>query len=292
MRPKCHLTNFASGRGASFEEPDSPTRMVRPLPHLLTRHVCLWSALALLTAPSFDTFGQPAATQPSVSGTPGVATQRAVVNFAELPEQQAGADANPPPRPPPHPNFLDSPPLASSFLGFVSDGSFPPDTHGAVGLNQVVTSVNSRFRVQDRTGTILRTVSYADFWNPVATSTDFCCDQRVLYEPYDDRWIIVGQTDKSLPRPSVLVGASQTGDPMGRWNLYRIEVADVDSATQLWPDYPQIAFNKDWIVMQVSIFRIPNPAYLRSQIYVFNKTNLYAGGIGLFTRFEQPHDRV
>src|SRR6266487_3461932 len=145
---------------------------------------CLWVGMIWLAA-RFDTFGQPAATHFSMRGTQEVATQRAVVNFAELPEQEAGDDANPPSRPPP-PLDTDSPPLASSFQGFASDGVSPPDTHGAVGLNHVVTSVNQRFRVQDRAGNILGTVSYADFWTPLATVTDFCCDHRVLYEPYDD----------------------------------------------------------------------------------------------------------
>ncbi|PYI87120.1 MAG: hypothetical protein DME26_07150, partial [Verrucomicrobia bacterium] len=111
---------------------------------------CLWVGLICLAA-AFVTFGQPASPRFSLRGTQEVATQRAVVNFAELPEQEAGDDANPPSRPPP-PLDTDSPPLASSFQGFISDGEFPPDTHGAVGLNHVVTSVNSRLRVQDRAG--------------------------------------------------------------------------------------------------------------------------------------------
>src|SRR5437016_4100248 len=95
-----------------------------------------WVGLIWLVA-SFDSFAQPSAAHPSVPGTPGVATQRAVVNLAELPQQDAGDDANPPLRPPPHRNDVDSPPTASSFQGFVSDGVSPPDTHGAVGLNHV-----------------------------------------------------------------------------------------------------------------------------------------------------------
>jgi len=50
MRPKCHLTNFAPGRGASFDEADSPTRRARPLSQLRTRHACLWTGLVALAA--------------------------------------------------------------------------------------------------------------------------------------------------------------------------------------------------------------------------------------------------
>src|SRR6266581_1916414 len=48
---------------------------------------CLWVGLIWLVA-SFDTLAQQAAARLSMRGTQEVATQRAVVNFAELPQQE------------------------------------------------------------------------------------------------------------------------------------------------------------------------------------------------------------
>ncbi len=53
MRPKCHLTNSTSGRGAPSKETDSPTRRARALAQLRKRHVWLCVALGLLTALAF-----------------------------------------------------------------------------------------------------------------------------------------------------------------------------------------------------------------------------------------------
>src|SRR5262245_8253486 len=48
---------------------------------------------------------------------------------------------------------LASPPLASSFQALGDDGhTSPPDTEGAVGPNHIFTTLNTQFRVQDRTG--------------------------------------------------------------------------------------------------------------------------------------------
>src|SRR4030095_6316750 len=145
MRPKCSLTNSAPARGASFEKNTLPARRVRPVALLRTRRASLlWAALGLLAAPGFETFGQPASPRLSLRGTPDVATQRAVVNLAELPQQEAGAVGASDPsqaggRIKGANSETDSPPLASSFRGFLESSvdEIIPDTHGAVGLNHL-----------------------------------------------------------------------------------------------------------------------------------------------------------
>ena len=70
------------------------------------------------------------------------------------------------------------------------------------------------------------------------------------------------------------MGVSQTGDPTGSWNLYRIDTE--------WVDFPTLGFNKDWIVVQGTVVQV-NPFHLSTRIWVFGKADLYAGGTGSFT---------
>src|SRR5207302_7029296 len=78
---------------------------------------------------------------------------------------------------------------------------------------------------------------------------------------------------------------TQTGDPTGNWNLYRV---DADASNLAWADYPSVGFNKDWIVVTVNMFAIGlvdqfiHP-YFGENIFVFSKTNLYAKGDGRYT---------
>jgi uncharacterized delta-60 repeat protein/uncharacterized repeat protein (TIGR01451 family) len=253
--------------------------------------------------------------QQVVQGTRGVADFRATImlrGMAAL-EQKRGLtnNANRPaklsPRPMPHvpatnqppggggaaaPDFsaaavgpiVTSPPPAISFQA-VPDNNFsiPPDTHGAVGPNHVMTVLNTQVRIQDRKGVELSTVSLDTFWLPIGAGSAF--DPKVLYDKTADRWIFTAMGDAQSPFSAVLVAVSQSSDPTGNWFLYRI---DADQANVLWADYPSIGFNKDWIVVTANMFPIFfGPTEIN--IYAFNKTNLYAGGVGQYTLLQETN---
>src|SRR5436190_896285 len=184
---------------------------------------------------------------------------------------------------------LPSPPMATSFPAIEDNISvIPPDTQGAVGPRHVMTTLNSQFRIQDRNGTNLSTMSFNAFWAAVGVTS--LSDPHVVYDPYAGRWITTAIAEPFSPSSSVLVGASQTDDPLGSWNLYRV---DADTNNLSWADYPTLGFNKDWIVVTATMF--PNFFSFGQQngvnIWVFNKTNLYTNGVGLFTFLQDNSGR-
>src|SRR5258708_29809327 len=72
-----------------------------------------------------------------------------------------------------------------------------------------------------------------------------------------------------------------TDNPTNGWNLRHIK-ADTKSA--FWADQPTVGFNKDWIVVQANMGLVgTNTGTPRSYFWVFNKTNLYAGGLTNYT---------
>src|SRR5262245_23744879 len=96
----------------------------------------------------------PDSTVVSQHGTRGVAIQQGVVNVAELTRQEDGERPSTAPASTARRSLLvaapdtASPPLASSFQGLVDIGEANvPDTHGAIGPNHIVSSVNFRMRV-------------------------------------------------------------------------------------------------------------------------------------------------
>jgi uncharacterized repeat protein (TIGR01451 family) len=140
-------------------------------------------------------------------------------------------------------------------------------------------TLNSEVRIQDRAGNTISTVPLdgpGGFWDSLDSPNAF--DPKVLYDPFANRWMFTAVADARTVSSSVLMGVSQTSDPTGMWNLYRIDAA-IGNTT--WADYPSMGFNKDWIVVQVNMFSV-NGAFSRADIYVFNKGDLYAGGAGLF----------
>ncbi|MBX7221532.1 MAG: hypothetical protein K1Y36_16395 [Blastocatellia bacterium] len=267
--------------------------------------------------PSFNKVAQasaPTALDPKnkprkrVTGTAGVSTQSAVVNFLLLAQEEKLSKRPQRPKDPEHPHdpvpLLDpaaaaesfeapaakiitprdetprapSPATSASFLGLDdNNGSIPPDTHGAVGPNHVMVTLNTQIRILSRTGTAISTVSLDSFWSRVGGDA---FDPKVLYDPFENRWMITSTADGFDPMSAVLIGVSQTSDPTGNWNLYRI---DADKNDVVWADYPSFGFNKDWIVVTCNMFGISTPSFRGTNLYIFNKADLYAKGTGKFT---------
>jgi len=150
---------------------------------------------------------------------------------------------------------------------------FPPDTMGAVGLNNVVTMLNTQVRIQTRTGTTIQTMTLSNFW----TSTNIggfteVFDPRIVYDPYNNRWIACAGVEPFSSNSGILVGVSLTSSPTNGWNVRRVKA---DPTSQRWADFPMLGFNKDWIVVGANMFIGNN--FDSSYFWVFNKTNLYAG---------------
>ena len=239
----------------------------------------------------------------ATAGERSAVQQRAVVNFAELAERQALAPAtvqlqlrqvHQPFRPAfkmgPQTQtatteefsvelaLAPSPPPTINFLAILDDGTaIPPDTMGAVGPNHVMTTLNSQVRIQNRTGVKFSTVDMNSFWASLGNPDAF--DPHVTYDPFNSRWIFSAVANSDSASAEVLVGVSETADPTGNWFLYK---ADVDPAGQVWADFDQLGFNKDWVVISANIFR-NRGGFQGAWLWVFDKADLYAHGPGMFT---------
>jgi hypothetical protein len=181
-----------------------------------------------------------------------------------------------------------SPRLVSSFPALKQRKRVtvvPPDTNGAVGPRHLVVALNSHVVVQDRAGRALKTVSLETFWRKTGAIRIF--DPRILYDPYGRRWIlsaatgIVASSPTTLIPSAVLIAVSRTRNPLGRWDLYRV---DVESTSVLSADMPLIGFNSRWIVVQTQL--AGSETLVGSQLLLaFEKADLYRGGAGNFSRF-------
>ncbi len=168
-----------------------------------------------------------------------------------------------------------SPPAAIDFPGpHDSSLSAPPDSHGAVGQSNVVTMLNTEVRIQTRTGTTIATTNLAGFWSGVG-SFSAITDPRILYDPAEKRWIACAIVDWTSASASLLLGVSRSENPaFTNWNRYRF---DTDASNNNGVDYPTMGFNKHWLSVQLNTFPITTNGQYGSLIYVFTKTNYYAG---------------
>ena len=142
-------------------------------------------------------------------------------------------------------------------------------------------ALNSQVRVQTRNGGAINTVSLNGFWAAFGHPNVF--DTRIYYDSFAARWIFISLADFRTATSALMVGVSQTSDPTGNWNLFNI---DADAADLVFVDYPNVGFNKDWIVVTANAYRISDKEFVTSNIYAFNKSSLYAGSGSPFTLFQ------
>ncbi|MBI5301878.1 MAG: hypothetical protein HY868_07060 [Chloroflexi bacterium] len=162
-----------------------------------------------------------------------------------------------------------SPAMDKNFLGLDdSNLTIPPDTMGAVGVDQVVTMLNDRVRIHDKDGNILSTLWLDTFWG---ITNMF--DPRIQFDALSYRWIAAAVRNAGTTASQVCLAASATSDPLGSW--YRA-CFTADGSGVLWADFPQLGYNKDWLVITVNMFPI-GAGSQRGQVYVFDKASVYAG---------------
>ena len=184
-----------------------------------------------------------------------------------------------------------SPSPSQSFLAQedgprIGTGTFtiPPDTHGAVGLDKVFTQTNANFRIHNKlTGAPLDTINAETFWSSTGATGVF--DPRIVYDPYQNRWITCIVSNSNSAASSVLVGVSNTSDPQGTYLLYRVTVGFATGsaapfANGGWADFPMLGFNKNWIAIGYNMHASTNNAFIRGEVLVLNYPNLRTGTLG------------
>ncbi|MBI5215944.1 MAG: T9SS type A sorting domain-containing protein [Ignavibacteriae bacterium] len=164
-----------------------------------------------------------------------------------------------------------SPPTAANFEALPDNNtSIPPDVHGAVGVNHLMTTLNSQVRIQDKSGVTVSTASLDGFWTTLGTPDAF--DPKIMYDPYNNRWMFTCVANAWEANSAILIGVTATNDPTGTWYLFSV---DAHGSNLSWADYPSIGFNKDWIAVQVNMFTMGG-AFDNSNVYIFKKSDLYA----------------
>jgi hypothetical protein len=232
----------------------------------------------ILQAPSMEQMDQEALdflSPPSLpsGGDLPVPTNGVIVRFSPVPTP---SDQNPTPTPP----QPSAPSIALGFQGQTDTGTFPPDTMGAVGPNHVMTAVNNGIRIQNRSGGFISSSTLLQFWSSLGGLTDVF-DPKVIYDPSSARFLIVTCAQRKSGASSLLFGISQTSDPTGSWNLYKL---DGDAADQNWVDFPNIGVNNRWITLTANMFTMSD-AFTGENVWAIDKSTALAGGAVTQTLF-------
>jgi len=160
----------------------------------------------------------------------------------------------------------------------------PPDTNGDVGPTHYIQTVNTSVGVYRKTDgfqeaafTFNTLMSQGAFGN--LCDTDNFGDPVVLYDTFEDRWIITDFAFKLDGGGNVLAPAyqcfavSMNGDPVtGGWNFYSRLISDNLN------DYPKFGIWPDGLYMSANMFSFgAGSAFKGARAWAFNKAQMYAG---------------
>src|SRR5260370_11012756 len=180
-----------------------------------------------------------------------------------------------------------SPSIFSPVAGFSYAGTadntlrIPPAPSAAVSATYLVETVNGTFSVQNRAGGVIQTVFMDTFWASVG-GVSGVVNARVVYDPYNSRWIMAAEWNGNTVNSVLLIGVSTSSNPTSTWNLFKVN-SDLNSST----NFPTLGFNANWIAVSMNMYQIncTTNCFQKENVYVFNKAQLYANTLGTVSKF-------
>jgi hypothetical protein len=180
-----------------------------------------------------------------------------------------------------------SPTANFAGLDYASWGNgHPPDTNGDAGPTYYIQTINTAVGVYRKSDGVRvaafsfdTLMSQGHFGN--LCDTDNYGDPVVLYDTFEDRWILtdfafqLDGADNVINPPGSFqcFAVSMTGDPVsGGWNFYSINTAGGLG------DYPKFGIWPDGLYMMANMFEYAaTGSYLNTRMYALNKAQMYAG---------------
>lgn len=192
-------------------------------------------------------------------------------NYIEDPSVQPDAVLGPPPI------------TVASFMGNNSFGGFPPDPHLAVGPNHLIHVVNSSFRISDKAGTTLKTIS-ANAWYQSVLPSSGPFDPKVHYDHHARRWIMVWDNQNDATQTAYfLISVSDDDNPLGTWFNWAIPSNVYGSSNSgTWQDYQGVGYDKDAYYITGRHFGFIS-GYFGNAIRVLPKAQFLGGTPGAIT---------
>jgi hypothetical protein len=160
----------------------------------------------------------------------------------------------------------------------------PPDTNGDVGPNYYIQTVNTSIGVFRKSDGFREAAFTFDTFMSQGNFGNLCDnhnfgDPVVLYDTFEDRWIItdfafvLDASNNVLAPAYQCIAASKTGDPLtGGWNFYSIKFTDALG------DYPKFGIWPDGLYMSANMFSFGAGAtFQNARVFAFDKAQMYAG---------------
>jgi hypothetical protein len=171
------------------------------------------------------------------------------------------------------------------------------DTSLAVGPSHLVVAVNYSVVVLSKDGTLLKeSPLLAWFKSKLTADVDRVFDPRLLYDQYEDRWVLTASavhygtkgTPDFFTSPHFVLSVSVGSDPTGDWWTWAYpEPQDATGATPPFPDHPTVGVDPRALYVTANMSDVASlqPKPTRARLWVIPKEGLYDGADVTHTEF-------
>ena len=152
------------------------------------------------------------------------------------------------------------------FMAFQTTAWQPPDPECASGPNHIVSVVNMDIRVHTKTGTLISSELFEDFFS-AQSGGDFLFDPVAAYDHHADRFVVV-TADHLGSRDGLNVAVSKTSDPTDGWHKYFFNCDSVGD----YIDFENLGVGTDAYYVTADYF-----GNYRNVIHIFEKGPMLSG---------------
>jgi hypothetical protein len=173
---------------------------------------------------------------------------------------------------------LAAPEILAGFEGNPMGSGVPNDNDMAISNDgKIISVINSSIYMYDEVGTLLFFTSLAAFSDTLGIP-DSKFDPKVLYDPRADKFVILFLAGFDPEHTNVIIGFSQTNDPLGAWNLYSVPGNPKDN--NLWTDFPMFALTENELFLTINLIIPDEPwqtGFSETLIWQMDLDNGYSG---------------
>ena len=127
---------------------------------------------------------------------------------------------------------------------------------GAVAVNSSGTTMvanNTHIEMYDVDGNVLYSQPEATFFSAFEPTANIF-DPRIEYDTFHNRFVIIDVHGNNSTLTEIFLGVSETSNPTGAWNFYRIAANPGDA--NMWFDYPKLHPKFKRVFLCVFVFYI------------------------------------
>lgn len=172
--------------------------------------------------------------------------------------------------------------LLNKFPAISMTNFIPPDPAIAAGPEHIIVCANSTFKIMDKNGNVLKSISAAVWWAPAWPDENG--DPQVIYDHYANRWVLVWmQVNSTAQTAGNLIAYSDDENPLGTWYMYRLDTKMHGTiASNTWGDYPKIGYDEEALYIMTRCIPFSGGG-IYNKIRIINKAELYASNAGPLT---------